>query len=193
MLAVMNPLLLISYGLQVLLVVHCLKTGRNTMWIWVLIFAPGVGALAYLAVEIIPELFRSRGAGRAVRGVRRAINPGQDLRRFEAEARRTGDVASHQRYADELVRQGRAGEAVSVYQQALRGLFEHDPNLLLGLARAQFAVGDAAGTRTTLDTLIEKNPAFKSPEGHLLYARAPGPTADSGHAQTGHAELAGKR
>jgi len=172
MLAAMSPLLLISYGLQVLLVVHCLKTGRNTMWIWVLIFAPGVGAVAYLAVEIIPELFRSRSAGRAVRGVSRAINPGQDLRRFEAEARRTGDVASHQRYADELVRQGRAGEAVNVYRQALRGLYEHDPNLLLGLARAQFAMGDAAGTRTTLDTLIGKNPAFKSPEGHLLYARA---------------------
>ncbi len=45
-------------------------------------------------------------------------------------------------------------------------------NLLLGLARAQFASGDAAGTRGTLDTLIEKNPDFKSPVGHLLYARA---------------------
>jgi hypothetical protein len=167
-----NPLLLISYAVQALLIVHCFKTGRNSMWIWVLLFLPGVGALAYLAVEILPQLGRSRGAQRAARGVRRALDPGQSLRRFEAEARRTGDVASNQRYADELVRQGRSNEAASVYRQALRGLYEHDPNLLLGLARAQFTGGDAPGARATLDTLIAHNPAFKSPEGHLLYARA---------------------
>lgn len=168
----LNPLLLLSYAVQALLVVHCFKTGRNTMWIWVLVFLPGVGALAYVAVEILPQLFGSRGAARAARGVRRAIDPGQNLRRLEAEARRTGDVASNQRYAEELLRSGRGSAAVEVYRQALRGLYEHDPNLLLGLARAQFAGGEAAAARTTLDTLIAHNPGFKSPEGHLLYARA---------------------
>ena len=54
------------------------------------------------------RLFNSRGTRRAVRGVSKALDPKQDLRRFEIEARRTGDVASRQRYADELVRQGRA-------------------------------------------------------------------------------------
>jgi hypothetical protein len=43
---------------------------------------------------------------------------------------------------------------------------------MLGLARAQFGKGDATGARTTLDELIRLNPEFKSPEGHLLYARA---------------------
>jgi len=63
----LNPLLLVSYAVQVLLVVHCFKTGRNTMWIWVLVFLPGVGALAYLAVEILPQLFGARSAARAAR------------------------------------------------------------------------------------------------------------------------------
>jgi hypothetical protein len=164
--------LLISYAVQAVLIVHCFKTGRNTLWIWVLMLLPGAGPLAYVAVEILPDLFRSRGAVRAARGVRRAIDPGKDLRRLEAEARRTGDVASNQRYAEELVRQGRGGEAIQVYRQALRGLYEHDPNLLFGLALAQFAGGDATAARGTLDTLIAQNPSFKSPEGHLLYARA---------------------
>ena len=74
-------------------------------------------------------------------GVSKALDPQQDLRRFEAEARRTGDVASRQRYADELVRQKRAPEAVEIYRQALTGLYQPDPNLMLGLARAQFASG----------------------------------------------------
>ena len=164
--------LLISYAIQALLIVHCLKTGRNTLWIWVLMLLPLAGPLAYLVVEVLPELSRSRGATRAARGMRRVIDPGRDLRRLEAEARRTGDVASNQRYADALVSAGRTDEAVQIYRQALRGLYEHDPNLLSGLARAQFAGGDAAGARGTLDALIARNPSFKSPEGHLLYARA---------------------
>ncbi len=168
----LSPLLLISYAVQAGLVIHCFKTGRNSMWIWALVFLPFVGAVAYIVVEILPELSGSRGARRAARGVRRAIDPGQDLRRFEVEARRSGDVASNQRYADELLRQGRSAEAQGVYRQALRGLYEHDPNLMLGLARAQFAAGDAGAARTTLDSLREANPDFKSPDGHLLYARA---------------------
>lgn len=104
--------------------------------------------------------------------MRRALDPGQDLRRYESEARMTGDVASRQRYADELIRQGRPVDAIAVYRQALTGLYESDPNLLLGLAQAQFASGAFSDARATLDTLIAGNPGFRSPEGHLLYARA---------------------
>ena len=46
------------------------------------------------------------------------------------------------------------------------------PNLMLGLARAQFAAGKPADARATLDALIQHNPEFRSADGHLLYARA---------------------
>jgi hypothetical protein len=163
---------IVSVIIQIALIVHCIRTGRNFLWVWVLLALPGVGSIAYLLVEILPGMMGSRGARRAARGVSRALDPQQDLRRFEAEARRTGDVASRQRYADELLRQDRAGEAVDIYQQTLKGLYEHDPNLMLGLARAQFAKGAFGDARATLDALIANNPDFKSPDGHLLYARA---------------------
>jgi hypothetical protein len=168
----MSPIILIVLGLQVALIIHCVRTGRNTVWIWVLALLSLPGAIAYIAVEIIPQLWRSPTTGRAMRGVRRALDPGQQLRAYELAAQRTGDVASRQRYADELVRQGQAAQAVAVYGQTLSGLYEHDPNLLLGLAQAQFAAGHPAAARETLDRLIANNPTFKSPEGHLLYARA---------------------
>lgn len=166
------PLFIVSLLAQVLLIVHCIKTGRNTIWIWVLVLLPLGGALAYLAVEVLPELFRSRTTRRAVRGVSRALDPGQELRRLEDAVRVSNDVATRQRYAEELVKQGRQAEAIVVYRQALSGLYEHDANLMLGLARAQFGAGDAAAARATLDDLIARNPDFKSPDGHLLYARA---------------------
>src|ERR1017187_1862545 len=163
---------IISIVIQVLLIVHCIRSGRNTLWIWAIALLPVAGPIAYVLVEILPGLFRSRGTRLAVRGVRKALDPEQDLRRFEAEARMPGDVASRQRYADELTRQGRAVDAIAVYSQALTGLYDSDPNLLLGLAQAQFAAGAFADARATLDSLIARNSNFRSPEGHLLYARA---------------------
>jgi hypothetical protein len=81
-------------------------------------------------------------------------------------------VASRQRYAEELFRQGRFDDAITQFREAMTGLYEHDANLMLGLARAQFGKGDSAAARATLDDLIRFNPEFKSPDGHLLYARA---------------------
>lgn len=166
-------LLILMYAVQALLIIHVIKTGRNFLWVWVLLLLPfGIGALAYLAVEVLPELFRSRTAQRASRGFKRAMDPGADLRRYENEARVTGNVASRQRYAAELVRHQRYDQAIEQYRQALTGLYEHDPNLMLGLAQAQFGKGDVRATRETLDELIRENPTFRSPDGHLLYARA---------------------
>ncbi|HXY96333.1 MAG TPA: tetratricopeptide repeat protein [Steroidobacteraceae bacterium] len=166
-------LLILVYIVQALLIIHVIRTGRNFLWVWVLLLLPfGIGALAYLAVEVLPELFRSRTARRASRGFKRAMDPGADLRRYESEARVTGNVAARQRYAAELVRHQRYDEAIDQYQQALTGLYQHDPNLMLGLAQAQFGKGDVRAARQTLDELIKENPTFRSPDGHLLYARA---------------------
>ena len=158
--------------ITVILIIHVIKTGRNTIWIWVLALLSVAGAIAYIVVELLPDLFRSRTAQRTARGFKKAMDPTADLRRYENEARVTGNVAARQSYAEELHRHGRYDDAITQFRSALTGLYEHDPNLMLGLARAQFAKGDATAARTTLDDLIRLNPDFKSPDGHLLYARA---------------------
>ncbi len=164
--------LILSIAIQAGLIIHVIKTGRNQIWIWVLALLSYPGIIAYIAVEIIPDLFRSRTAQRTARGFKKAMDPTVDLRRYESEARLAGNVSSRQRYAEELTRHGRYDEAIAQYREALTGLYEHDPNLMLGIAQAQFAKGDAAAARTTLDELIRLNPDFRSPQGHLLYARA---------------------
>lgn len=182
--------LIVSITLQVLLIVHCIKTGRNQLWIWVLALLSLPGVIAYVAVEIVPDLVRSRTARSAARGVSRALDPGRDLREAADRLQVTGDVATRQAYADELSRQGRHAEAIAAYRAGLTGLYEHDPRLLLGLAQAQFASGDAAGARDTLDLLIAKNPDFRSPDGHMLYARAVEATGDTAKALEEYAALA---
>jgi hypothetical protein len=163
---------IVSLIVQAVLIVHCIKTGRNFIWVWVILLLSYVGALAYIAVELLPELFGSRTARRAGRGMKKMFDPRGDLRKYENQARIGNNVANQQRLADELVRQGRFEDAIAEYRKALTGLYEHDPNLMLGIARAQFEKGDASAARATLDDLIRLNPDFRSQEGHLLYARA---------------------
>ncbi|MGH8261203.1 MAG: tetratricopeptide repeat protein [Steroidobacteraceae bacterium] len=178
--------------IQVLLIVHCIKTGRNWLWVWVLIlpYLGVIAIIAYVAVEIVPDLFRSHGAVRAARGMKKALDPGAALRRYAEEAQVTGNVASKQRYADELTRHGRFEEAIATYRDALKGLYEHDANLLLGIARAQFGKGDASAARATLDELARHNPEFRSPEGQLLYARSLEAEGNAAHALAVYQELA---
>ncbi|MBV9344599.1 MAG: tetratricopeptide repeat protein [Gammaproteobacteria bacterium] len=168
----MSIAFILTLLIQVLLIVHVIRSGRNQIWIWVLALLPVAGPLAYIAVELVPAAFRSRTAQRTARGFKRALDPQAELRRYAREAQVQGNVASRQRYAEELTRHGRHEEAITQYRQALTGLYAHDPNLMLGLAQAQFGQGDAAAARATLDELIRLNPDFRSPTGHLLYARA---------------------
>jgi hypothetical protein len=157
---------------EVLLVIHVLKTGRNTLWIWLIILLPLAGGIAYLIVELLPELSRSRTLAATRRNVQQALDPHAQLRRFQDEAQVTQNVASSQRYAEELLRHNRFEESIAIYRKILTGLYAHDPDLMLGLARAQFGGGDAAAARATLDEALRMNPDFRSPQGHLLYARA---------------------
>ena len=185
------PFLILMYAIQIGLIVHVMKTGRPLYWCFVLLMAPGIGALAYIIVEILPNLQNDVRAKRAFRGIRRTLNPEGDLRRRQLEHRLSGSVDAARHLATELMDKRRYGEAVTHYRTALSGIYEHDPDLLLGLASAQFGDGDAAGSKQTLDTLKEMNPEYHSPEGHLLYAKALEELGDLERAEEEYSVLAG--
>lgn len=161
----------LSYFLNIFLIVHALRTGRPFYWIFI-IMTPVIGPISYIVVELLPEFSNDYRARKALRGIRRTINPDADLRRHEKENRLSGSVDAKRHLAAELVASKRYAEAVEHYNDALTGLYTHDPDLMLGLSQALFGLGDFEKTRKTLDDLIEHNPDFKSSDGHLLYARA---------------------
>ena len=150
---------------------HVIRTGRNTLWILAIGFLPGIGSLAYLVAEVLPDLFGGRTARRAKAGIGRMIDPNRDLRRATAEVEISGNVDARRRLGEELFDRSQYGEAIDVYRGGLKGIFEHDPTLLLGLAKAQFGNEDFAAARATLELLTQHNPDFKSADAQLLYAR----------------------
>ncbi len=161
----------LSYLLNILLIVHAMKTGRPFYWIFI-IMTPVIGPLAYFLVELLPELSSDYRAKRAFRSIRKTLDPDADLRRHQKQDKLSDSVDAKRHLAAELASAGRYDEAIEHYEKALSGLYEHDPDLMLGLADALFGKGEFEQTRKTMDDLIVNNPDFKSTDGHLLYAKA---------------------
>lgn len=168
----MRPLSAFIWLIQLILIIHVLKSGRSRYWIMILIFMPLIGGLAYFVIEIIPEFSGSISGQRAVRNVKQTLNPGADLRQHEAAWTQSPNVDNGRRYAEALLDSGKTEEAEDIINQALKGLFKTEPTLLLLKARLQFEKNRTAEAVLTLETLQEHNPDFRTAEGHLLYARA---------------------
>lgn len=184
------PLLILTILVQLALVVHVMKTGRATYWIFILLMMPGIGAAAYFIVELLPELSNSRSGRRAAKGIRKAINPNADLQQRLREHQLSGSVDAARHLAQELIENCRYADAIEYYQSAMTGIYEHDPDLMLGLAQAQFGSGDAESSKHTLDILKDKNPDYRSADGHLLYARALEQCGDLDEAEKEYATVA---
>ena len=166
------PFFLLTVALQVFCVVHLLRTGRNMTWLFLIILVPMVGSLAYLIIEVMPSLNQNPAARKALRRARQAIDPNRGVREGSLNYERSQNIDTASRLAGELTKAGRHDEAIRVCMEARTGLFEDDPKLLLALSNAQFAAGHYSQAIDTLDYLRDKNPTFRSADGHLVYARA---------------------
>ena len=177
--------------IQALLIVHAIRTRRNMLWIWAIGLLPAAGPLAYIVVEVLPDLFRSRGARRASSRVKRLIDPDKELREASAAVEVSGNVDARRRLAEQLSQRGEFRQAIEVCLQGLRGVFEHDPTLLYELARAQYAAGQFGEARDALARLRQNNAGLESPDVGLLYARCLQGAGDLAQAEREYASIAG--
>jgi hypothetical protein len=175
---------LLILGAQVLCVAHVVRTGRPFSWVYLIVFAPLVGTIVYLGVELLPGLYRGPTARQAAARVAKALDPGRGVRDAWRRLEMSPTVQNRTALAQEYLAAGQPQDAVALYREALSGIHATDPALMLGLARALFMLGDTVEVLATLDRLREANPEYTSPEGHLLYARSlemEGRTAEAFH------------
>jgi hypothetical protein len=162
----------LTYLIQILLVIHVLKTGRNRYWIYLLLFVPLIGGIAYFVIEVLPELSGGIKGQRAMRSVREAVNPEAELQKYAAAWEQSTNADNARRYVEALLDHGQFSQATEVLEQALSGFFSTEPSLLLLKARSGFETGEYDSAVKTLEYLQETNPDFRSAQGHLLYARS---------------------
>ena len=186
----MPALGLLILGAQIVCVIHVIRTGRPYWWIFLIVMVPLIGIIVYLVVEVVPGLLGSRGTRQAVAGAAKVFDPGRGLREAQRQVEISPSAQNKAVLANELLRAGQPEASAALYREALTGIHATDPALMLGLARALFAFGDAHETQVTLERLREANPGYASPDGHLLYARSLELQGNTGAALYEYAALA---
>ncbi|MBI2801290.1 MAG: tetratricopeptide repeat protein [Gammaproteobacteria bacterium] len=156
---------------QIGFAIHAVRTGKDSIWLWIIVFVPGIGCLLYFVTQLLPEITGSRTLRKAKGRLVETVDPERELRRCTDLLAAADTVANRLALADQYLALGRHDEAIALYQKCLGGLHENDPGTMEQLAHAYFGKGSAAEARATLEELMRVNPRYKSMDGHLLYAR----------------------
>lgn len=153
-------------------VVHAARNGNLMPWIYVIVFLPFIGSVAYLIVNVLPDLWSGPDAQKIKEAALDLRDPERNLRKLKHEAELSNSVDSRQRLADEYLRIGRAEEGLPLYRALASTAFGDDARLQLGFARALVETANFAEAETILDRFQKEHPNKTDAEGHLLYARA---------------------
>jgi hypothetical protein len=166
------PVALVVVLLDITLIYHASKTGRLQPWAFIILMVPFIGALAYIAVELIPEWLNGPGAQQARRRVANKLDPEKLYRELCDRLAGADTIANRAALAAECHKVGRFDEAEHHYDHILTLPMGDNPVYALGKAQAQFERNHPADALTTLDDLQKRWPDYDSAEAHLLYARA---------------------
>ena len=168
---VLSPYYLPIFLLQVGCAVHVVRTGRDYIWLWVVLFFSLIGCVVYLITQVLPGVGRSGAVRTAKKTAGRILDPNAEKRRIEARLALADTLDNRAALARECVKRGDLANAVELFRSCLKGMYAHDAAILLELAQALYAQRDYAAARQALDELAEHNPGFKSNDAQLLRAR----------------------
>lgn len=156
------PIIVAILALQIACVVHCIRSGRNSMWIMAIVFFPVLGSLVYVILEVRPGYTGGRTARAAKAAAVKALDPGRDERLARAALEMADTAANHVALGDALAAQERWSEAVSS---------RIDRAIRFKLAKACFEAGRPARARELVESLPPSGSPSETDRTNLLLAR----------------------
>nr|WP_245427959.1 hypothetical protein [Bradyrhizobium sp. MOS003] len=171
------PVALVVLLLDLTLIYHASRTGRLRPWAFIILLVPMMGAIAYIAVELVPEWFSSPGARQARQRVANRLDPEKRYRELSDRLAGTDTIANRAALADECANVGRFSEAEAHYDHILKLPMGHDPAYALRKAQAEFSARRPADALATLDDL-QKQGRTSIPPTHIFSMPARSPRSD---------------
>jgi hypothetical protein len=155
--------------------VHAIRTGRNLYWLIILFSFPLLGSIVYFLVEYLPQSRLNRGINKAAGAAMKLLDPEREYREASAAFELTPTAQNKIRLAKASLDRGNAQEAVTHYQDALRGPFAGDPELLFGLASALLCQDTPTAAMRAIEVVEQlraAHPDYRKDEVALFAARA---------------------
>jgi hypothetical protein len=160
--------------LQAIAIVHFIRRRPDTYWLWIIIFLGGVGALIYIAVEVLPDAGLLRQSFKVFPRRRR-------IRELESIILDNPSAGNYEELADLYLEEGKYARARECYNRAISSRTDSpDPFYRRGIAEVE--LGDFPAAVNDLERVVFKDPKYDFHRAAGLLAHA--------YAKTGQAEKA---
>jgi len=137
------------------------------MWIWLIIFVPFIGALAYM----FTEMFNGRDIQQVQSGMGAVFNPSGRIKKLEEQLRFSDTFNNKVALADAYLAAGQMDKAIDLYESSLTGAFTENEHVLMQLINAYYEKQRYADV-IAIAKKIYKLPQFPRSRAHMLYAMA---------------------
>ena len=177
----------ITIALQAICVIHCLRKGNQTKWIWLIVLLPIIGCIAYLFTEI----FTRNKLNEVQSGVASVIRPGGNIKMLEEQLKFADTFNNRILLADAYFKAGNIDRSIELYEGSLTGAFSENEYALMQLVIAYYESG-RFDDLVKVAKKIYSRPQFARSRAHMFYALALEKTGNIAQAEKEFQSIRGK-
>jgi hypothetical protein len=138
--------------LQAVAILHFVRRRPDSYWLWIIIIGGGLGALVYIAAEVVPDVDLVRGS---LNGVSRRRN----IRSLEAIVLDNPSIGNLEELAGLYLEERKFARARELYDRVISARSDSlDPFYRRGLA--ELAMEDFSAALIDLDRVVSKDPKY---------------------------------
>jgi hypothetical protein len=173
---------LFPYGivLQALAVIHFIRRRPDTYWLWIILMFPGIGALAYIFIQVIPDFGLLRTSFQVFPRRKR-------IRQLEAMILDNPSIGNYEELGDLYLDDGKYSKARECFDKVLAREESIDP--LYRRALCALALNDYNAAIADLEKVIARDPKYDYQRAVGLLAHAWGKIGERDKASTLFAEV----
>ena len=160
--------------LQAIAIVHFIRRRPDTYWLWIILIGGGLGALVYIAVEVLPDAGLLRQSFKVFPRRKR-------IRELEAAILDNPSAGNYEELADLYLEEGKFARARQCYDKAISSRTDSpDPFYRRSIAATE--MGDFVAALPDLERVVSRDPKYDFHRAAGLLAHA--------YANTGQPEKA---
>jgi hypothetical protein len=159
--------------LQAMALIHFIRRRPDTIWLWIIIFFGPLGALVYIAMEVVPDLGLLRQSFDSFGRKKR-------IRQLEAVVLENPAAGNYEELADLLLDEGQFARARQCYDKAITSRGDPDPIYRRGIAELQLR--DFAAAVADFEYVISRDVRYDFNRAIALLAHAYAQTGETGKA-----------
>jgi len=155
------------FALQGYCIYHCYTNKNQHFWIFVILFIPIIGSLAYLFMNIIQK----RDIDKVQDNITSIINPTKKITDLEKKYKFAATFENQSSLADAYLEVGIYDKAIENYESCLSGTFQNDFYVLSKLEEAYYFSSQFEKSIKIADK-IKDNVKFEKSKASFFYALA---------------------